>query len=212
MKFKGIIFDLDGVICSTDRHHYNAWKKISDENGLYFDEAMNNKLRGVSRAESLEIILRENKRTFSEEKKQQLLEKKNAFYIEELNFLNASAMKNDVPATLEKIKKGAKIAIGSSSKNTQFILNKLGIKNLFNAVCDGTMISKSKPDPEVFLLAAKSLKLKPCECLVVEDSIAGIDAAEAGGFKSAGIGDAAKYDKATYSIEKLSDLILIVQN
>ncbi len=209
MNFKGIIFDLDGVICSTDEFHYRAWKELCNMYGLHFDWVMNNKLRGVSRKDSLEIILKLNNASFSEKEKEVMLEKKNSIYVNALCNLNASNLSDGVIMTLDELKKTSRLAIGSSSKNTKFILSKLGIARFFDAVSDGTMIKKSKPDPEVFLLAAALLDLEPKDCLVVEDSVSGIDAAVAGGFPCAGIGDAYSYEKCTYAIKTIPEILTI---
>lgn len=212
MKYKGIIFDLDGVICFTDRYHYQAWKKTADEIGVYFDETINNRLRGVSRMDSLNIILERAERTYSDQEKRELAEKKNQRYIELLMQMSPADLTEEVKETLKKLrKKGYKLAIGSSSKNTKLILERLGLDNFFDSVSDGTNITRSKPDPEVFLKAAEYLKLKPEECLVVEDALAGIGAAVSGGFDSVGIGEASLHEKVTYPIRHFSQLLEIEQ-
>ena len=211
MKYKGIIFDLDGVLCFTDKYHYRAWKELADKLGIYFDEKINDRLRGVSRMESLNIILENSAEKFSEEKKRTFAEEKNAAYRKLLNGMTPSDIDKDVIETLDFLKKaGIKLARGSSSKNTPLILEKTKLSEYFDAVSDGNNILHSKPDPEVFLKAAKLLGLKPEDCLVVEDAETGIDAACAGGFDSAGIGFAATYDKTTFAIKKIRDLLQIV--
>lgn len=208
---KGIIFDLDGVICSTDQYHYQAWKTLADELEIYFDETINNRLRGVSRMESLEIILERAKKVYTEEEKQAFAEKKNNIYKELLKQMTTADLCEEVKNTLDELRgSGYKLAIGSSSKNTKQILKQIGLEGYFDVIADGTDIKNSKPDPEVFLLAAERLKFAPSECLVVEDAKAGIEAATRGGFKSAGIGEAAESDTVTYPIERLADLLLIV--
>lgn len=209
---KGVIFDLDGVLLFTDQYHYQAWKKMADDEGIYFDEEINNRLRGVSRMESLEIILEKSEKTYTQEEKEQLAEKKNNIYKELLKELTPNSIAADVRTTLDSLKQsGLKLAIGSSSKNTMMILEKTDLLKYFDEVSDGTKIKKSKPDPEVFLLAKDLLKLKTEDCLVIEDAKSGIDAATAGGFKSCGIGEASSYEKTTYPIEKLSDILKIVK-
>lgn len=205
---KGIIFDLDGVLVFTDKFHYQAWKKISDEEGIYFDEEINNSLRGVSRRDSLEIILQKAQKHYSEEEKQIMLDKKNNYYISLLDELSPSSVNEDTRNTLEFLKKSEiKLAVGSASKNTQEILEKTNLLKYFDAVIDGTKITKSKPDPEVFEKARIALDL-PCEeCLVVEDALAGIKAGNAALIKTVGINDATKSDECTYKITKISDLI-----
>lgn len=207
MKYKGIIFDLDGVICSTDRYHYQAWKEMADKKNIYFDEKINNRLRGVSRMESLEIILEKYDGSLSDKEKAALAEEKNKIYVELLKEMSRKDLSKEVENTLKELRsKGYLLAIGSSSKNAKFILERLGLTGYFDTVSDGTNITKSKPDPEVFLKAAENLQLSPPECLVVEDADAGIDAAVNGGFNSAGIGEAANYEKTTYPLKSFGDL------
>lgn len=212
MKCLGVIFDLDGVICFTDHFHYLAWKAIADEEGIYFDEKINNRLRGVSRMDSLNIILERANRKYKQEEKNELSVKKNEIYRKHLEKMSTNDVWPDTLETLKKLKeKNIKIAIGSSSKNTKLILEKIGLIDMFDAICDGNDITKSKPDPEVFLKAAEMLNLDPKDCLVVEDAFAGIDAAKAGDFCSAGIGDAKNYSKTDYPINKLSDILEIIR-
>lgn len=208
---KGIIFDLDGVICFTDRYHYKAWKKIADEEGIEFDEVINERLRGVSRAGSLEIILEKAAQSYTQGEKNVLMEKKNDAYKELLKNMSPGDVAAEVRDTLQALReKGLKLAIGSSSKNTGFILERIGLNGFFDAVSDGTNITRSKPDPEVFLKAADMIGLKPEECLVVEDAEAGIDAAVCGGFHNAGIGSAKKYIKTENPLSDFQDLLKLV--
>lgn len=208
---KAVIFDLDGVICSTDRYHYQAWKQLADELGVFFNEEINNRLKGVSRMESLDIILEKSNKKYSIEEKQKLATKKNDTYRNLLKNMDDHDVSSDVLKTLYFLKRNdIKVAIGSSSKNTMFILERIGLDNYFDAIADGTQISKSKPDPEVFLLAAKKLCLEPKDCIVVEDAKTGIDAANAGGFISVGINDAANYSETKYRIKKVSDVLNII--
>ena len=207
-KLKGIIFDLDGVICFTDIYHYQAWKKMADQEGIEFNETINNRLKGVSRAESLDIILEKASREYTQEEKNQLMEMKNNLYRELLSNMTPADLTEEVRLTLQQLKDaGLKLAIGSSSKNAKFILERIGLLDFFDKISDGTNIQRSKPDPQVFLMAAEMLHLKPEECLVVEDAEAGIDAACTGGFHSAGIGSAAVYDRAEYHLSAFSDLL-----
>ncbi len=208
---KGIIFDLDGVICFTDKFHYMAWKQMADNLGIYFDEEINKRLRGVSRMDSLEIILERADRTFSAEEKEALAAQKNETYRELLQQMSEADLSDEVRDTLQELRnRGYQLAIGSSSKNTRTILERIGLGDFFDAISDGTNITRSKPDPEVFLKAAEFIGLAPEDCLVVEDADAGIEAAAAGGFASAGLGDAAKNPKVTYPMEKFSDLLDIL--
>lgn len=208
---KAVIFDLDGVICFTDKLHYKAWKNIADEQGIYFDEKINDRLRGVSRMESLDIILEKADRTYSFDEKKEIAEKKNDIYVSLLDTMSEKDLDVNVKNVLDSLRsRGTLLAIGSSSKNTKKILEKLGLKDFFDAVSDGTNITKSKPDPEVFLKAAEMLGIKPVEAVVVEDALSGIDAALAGGFECVGIGEAATHPKVTYSLKDLADLPEIV--
>lgn len=208
---RAIIFDLDGVIVFTDQFHYHAWKKMADDMGIYFDEAINNRLRGVSRAESLEIILeRYEGEPLSQAMKAELMESKNNTYKELLSTMTPADVKDEVRETLAELRsRGYKLAIGSSSKNAKFILQQVGLTDAFDAVSDGTNISRSKPDPEVFLKAAQFLGAKPGKCWVVEDAYAGIDAAKDAGMKAIGIGDASGYEKADERIASFSELLSI---
>ena len=211
-KYRGIIFDLDGVICCTDQYHERAWREMAEEFGIYFDPAVSNRLRGVSREESLEIILEHAGKVFSPEEKKKMAEKKNAIYIKLLDRMSPGDLEEDVRSTLEQLRnRGCLLAIGSSSKNTRKILDKIGLGNYFDAVCDGNEITQSKPDPEVFLKAAGKIGLAVSECLVVEDACAGISAASAGGFDSAGLGDAAKDKNVTWALNTFGDLKNIVK-
>ncbi len=212
MKYQGIIFDLDGVICFTDHYHYLAWKAIADEEHIYFDETINNRLRGVSRMDSLDIILERATRTYSLEEKAALATKKNEIYKQYLLTMSPKDMDPNTLNTLLELKKmGVKIAIGSSSKNTRLILKQLGITKLFDAISDGNNISKSKPDPEVFLKAAEMLKMEPKNLLVMEDALAGIEAAYRGGFHSIGIGEATTHPHVNYPVEKFPDILEIIK-
>lgn len=211
MEYFGIIFDLDGVICFTDELHYLAWKKIADAQGIPFDRTVNNRLRGVSRMASLEIILEKASRPYTQEDKLALAEEKNAYYRELLADMSPSDVSDEVRETLQALRsKGVKLAIGSSSKNTRFILGQIGLESFFDAISDGNNITHSKPDPEVFLKAAEYLELPPKSCLVVEDAEAGIDAACAGGFDSAGLGEASRYARTTYPMQSFRELLNIL--
>ena len=208
---KAFIFDLDGVIVFTDKFHYQAWKKMADGMGIYFDETINNRLRGVSRMDSLEIILeRYEGEPLSRSEKEALAEEKNASYRELLATMTPADVTEQVRAALKELRnRGYKLAIGSSSKNARFILEKVELLDAFDAISDGNNITNSKPDPEVFLKAAEYLGEKPEECIVVEDAYAGVDAAKAGGMRAAAIGDAASYEKADYKLDVFEDLLKI---
>ncbi len=208
---KAVIFDLDGVIVSTDEFHYLAWKQLADKEGIAFDKVINNQLRGVSRSESLEIILKRAIKAYSEDEKKTIQELKNKIY---LDFLENLSPKDLLPNSLEIIEylkdKGIKVAIGSSSRNTKKILEQLNIINIFDAIADGNDITKSKPNPEVFLVASQKLGILPDECAVVEDAMSGIEAANAAGMLAIAINDATKSKYADYKIYNLEDIKKII--
>ena len=211
MKYKGIIFDLDGVICSTDEYHYQAWKALADKLGIPFDRERNNRLRGVSRMASLDILLGDRSSAYTECAKQEMAEEKNNLYREMLGRMSPLDLEREVRKTLFIIRKsGIRMAIGSSSKNTPYILDRIGLEEFFDAVSDGNIIARSKPDPEVFLKAAEMLGLQPADCLVVEDAHSGVEAAVKGGFDCAAIGDAKADTRATYHLSGFADLQQIV--
>ena len=204
---KTVIFDLDGVIVSTDDCHYEAWKKMADEEGIYFDKTINNRLRGVSRMESLEIVLERAIKEYSEEEKLQLAERKNGYYKEFITKLTPNDILPGAKENLEELRKnGIKIAIGSSSKNTPVILKQIGLDNYFDAVSDGNNIINSKPDPEVFLKAADMLDIPYSECMIVEDADAGIEAGKRAGMKTLSVHGAKGAD---VEIDDLSEKSLI---
>lgn len=206
-----IIFDLDGVICSTDRYHYLAWKALADRLGIPFDEQKNRLLRGVSRMESLEIILGEHSGDYSEEQKIALADEKNEIYKNFLATMTPSDLSKEVRMTLHTLRqRGYLLAIGSSSKNTQQILRQLGLGDFFDAVADGTQITHSKPDPEVFLLAASMLGVRPENAVVIEDAQSGVRAAKAGRFRAIGIRTEGNDPDSDITIKKLDNLVEIL--
>ena len=207
MKYQAILFDLDGVLCTTDRFHYEAWKQTAQEVRAPFDEQINQRLRGVSRMESLEIILEGSPLTLSGEEKLRLAEVKNDRYRALPSQLTPADMGEGVRDTLKRLRAaGLRLAVGSSSKNAGFILRQLQAEELFDAVCDGTQITHSKPDPEVFLKAAEQVETPPARCLVVEDASAGLEAARAGGMDCAILGDAEMPFAPTYHLDRLEEL------
>ena len=209
---KALIFDLDGVLVFTDKFHYQAWKKTADKLGIYFDETFNNRLRGISRAESLEIILERYNGKLSAEEKSALMEEKNNTYKKLLEKMSSADVADEVRLTLNILRqRGYKLAVGSSSKNTKLILEKVKLCDMFDAVSDGNNITRSKPDPEVFLKAASFLGAAPRDCAVVEDAVAGIDAAKAADMTAIGIGDAASYEKTDYSICSFTEILDIIK-
>ena len=208
MKIKAVIFDLDGVIVSTDECHYRGWKKMADEEGIYFDREINQRLRGVSRMESLEIILERAEKQYSDEEKNEMATRKNGYYVEKIKSLDGSAVLCGALEFVNKAKEsGLKVAIGSSSKNTSAILKQTGCSEIFDAVADGNDIQRSKPAPDVFLVAAEKLGVEPEYCMVVEDAEAGVEAALAAGMDVLAVGFASSSPKATYTAKSLAEIV-----
>lgn len=185
MKLEGIIFDLDGVLCRTDRYHLAAWQTLAGRLDIAMPPDAAERTRGVGRMESLDIVLGERSGDFTREQKLALAEEKNALYREYLAHLTPADAEPQARKTLTELRRrGAKLAVASSSRNAPLIIERLGLIALFDALIDGGMISRSKPDPEVFLKAAAALALPPACCAVVEDAQSGIEAARRGGFRA----------------------------
>ena len=213
MKFQAVIFDLDGVICFTDEYHYRAWKAMADGMGIPFDRTINNRLRGVSRMASLEIVLEKYQGpALTPADKERLAQQKNDIYRESLKEMSTADLSDEVKETLDALRTmGLKLAIGSSSKNTPFILGQIGLKDYFDAVSDGNNITRSKPDPEVFVKAAEMLGIAPEACLVVEDAVSGAEAGHAGGMKVACLGDASEKGAGDWNMKSIRELTEIVK-
>lgn len=210
MEIEAVLFDLDGVIVTTDGCHYEAWKRMADEEGIYFDRTINERLRGVSREKSLEIILERAEKTYTAAQKAVMAERKNAYYKERIAKLTPDDVLAGAKENLERLRAaGVKTAIGSSSKNAPVILERIGLVGAFDAVSDGNGLSRSKPDPEVFLRAAEKLSVSPARCLVVEDADAGIAAGKAGGMKTLAVGSATGGDFYAPSLAAVDVLKLI---
>lgn len=206
---KCVIFDLDGVIVSTDKLHYEAWKTMAKRELIPFDENVNNLLRGVSRMESLDIILRKSRKKYSDNEKSELAEFKNNVYRNLLSSLSPSDILPGINKLLSDLREiGFKIVIGSSSKNAKTILEKIGLLYSFDAISDGTNITKSKPNPEVFIKAAQMVGLKNEECAVVEDAHSGILAAKACNMLAFAVGDARSCSKRDYYLEDLIEVLI----
>jgi beta-phosphoglucomutase len=202
-----VIFDLDGVIVSTDRYHFQAWKRLADSLGIPFGRELNDRLRGVSRMESLEIILEKSAKRYSLEEKHEMAERKNACYQELLRGLSPADILPGVINAIKALKdRQVKIAIGSSSKNARAILRAVGLEDQFDAIVDGNDIPRSKPDPAVFTMAAGQLGIAPGECLVVEDADAGVEAGLAAGMRVLAVGAAVGHPRAARGAENLSCL------
>lgn len=206
--YKGIIFDLDGVICHTDAYHYRAWKSLADSLGIYFDEKINNRLRGVSRMESLDIILEKADKSYSQDEKEVFANEKNKLYKCLLEEMSEKDLDIKVKSSLDALKiKGYKLAIGSSSKNAKLILKKLGLEDFFDVIVDGNDIKYSKPNKEVFEKAGIKLGLEASDCLVVEDAVSGVEAAKNAKMAVAGIGAAAELENLDYVLTSFDNLL-----
>ena len=203
----GFIFDLDGVIVDTAKYHYLAWKKLADELEIGFTEEQNEQFKGVSRKRCLEILLEIGELTVSKEQFNAWLEEKNIDYLKYIEKMDASEILPDVPKVLTYLKQqNVPMALGSASKNAVPILKKVGLISYFNTIVDGTHVTKAKPDPEVFLIAAKDLGLKPEDCIVFEDALAGIEAANTAGMISIGIGDKNTLTQARYNFNDFTEI------
>lgn len=205
---RGAIFDLDGVLVDTAKYHYLAWKRLARELGFDFTEKDNERLKGVSRMRSLELLLETAGHTMTEGEKTKAAAKKNNWYVEYLSSLDESALLPGSRELLELLRgEGIKTALGSASKNAPLILDRLGIAKFFDAVIDGNTVNRAKPDPEVFLKGAEGLRLAPGDCVVFEDSLAGIEAARAGGMRVIALGNADLLPGADRYIASLKDML-----
>ncbi|MCY6369742.1 beta-phosphoglucomutase [Clostridium ganghwense] len=188
-NIKACIFDLDGVIVDTAKYHYLAWKRLANELGFDFDENDNERLKGVSRMDSLEILLEIGNKNFNDETKKELAVKKNSWYVEYISKMTEDEILPGVKEFLTLLRNcGIKISLGSVSKNSMRILNSINLTSYFDAIIDGTKITNAKPDPEVFLKGAKELDVDPKNCVVFEDAAAGIEAAINAGMYCIGVG------------------------
>ena len=201
------IFDLDGVIVDTAKYHYIAWKALANELGFDFTEQDNERLKGVSRMTSLNILLEIGGISLSEAEKERLAHQKNENYKTYILKMEPDEILPGAKAFLEDLKsRGFKIALGSASKNAMTILNRLELTHLFDAIIDGTKVSEAKPDPEVFLKGAQELGTSPSDCVVFEDAEAGVEAALAGGMKCVGIGSPEQLGKAHLIVDGLHQM------
>ena len=209
MMVKALIFDLDGVIVTTEHNHFIAWKRTAESLGIPFEEEHNELLKGVSRVDSLKKILELGSKTISTEEFDALLISKNDFYVDSIQDLNQSDLLPGVLSLLQEARsKGIKLGIGSSSKNANFILKLLKIDHFFDVVIDGNGVEHPKPHPEVFLNGAKALSLAPAECIVFEDAASGITAAKAGGFIAIAVGNPHIADMADTYFNDLTEFSL----
>lgn len=207
MNKKGFIFDLDGVIVDTAKYHYLAWKELANSLGIDFSEKENEQLKGVSRVRSLEKILSWGNKTLPQDEFTRLMASKNEEYLSYINKMDESELLPDVKKTLSFLKMANQgIALGSASKNARYIIEKVNVKDMFDAVVDGTDVSKAKPDPEVFLIAAKLIGRAPEDCIVFEDSVAGVKAANRANMVSIGIGSAEVLSEADYIFNDFTEI------
>ena len=210
MRRKGLLFDLDGVLVDTARYHFKAWKRLAETFEVDFNEERNEKLKGVSRVESLRKILEWGGKTLSDAEFQKAMDLKNTWYLEYIDRMAPDEVLPGAERFLKEARQdGYKIALGSASKNAPRILEKVGLTPLFDAIIDGNRTSRSKPDPEVFLLGAEDLLLQPSQCVVFEDAEAGVEAAKAGGMYAVGVGSAEVLHKADKVIPGFEDLHLV---
>ena len=211
MGLRGIIFDLDGVIVSTDEQHYLGWQALADRLGIPFSREVNSRFRGVSRMACMNILEELGGKHYTDGEKIAYADWKNEYYRELLAQMSPADLSQEVRSTLDALRaRGLKLAVGSSSKNAKFILQRIGLSDYFDAVSDGTNISRSKPDPEVFMKAAEYLGLTPSDCLVVEDAVSGVEAAHAGGMKAATVGDAAGRGCGDFILSRFADLLAYI--
>ena len=207
---KAVIFDLDGVIVSTDECHFTAWKQLADEEGIYFDKQINNRLRGVSRMASLDIILEKSKKIYTDAEKADMAERKNNYYRNFIKKLTPNDILPGVMNNLDELKHmGIKIAIGSSSKNTPVILKQIELENYFDAISDGNNITHSKPDPEVFLKAAEMMCIEPGSCMIVEDADSGVEAGKRAGMTTLSVNGAkgADFETENLATKRVSEFL-----
>ena len=204
---KGFIFDLDGVLTDTAEYHYRGWKRLADELGIPFTREDNEALRGIPRLASLRLILKG--REYPEDEIQEMMERKNGYYLE---FIKDIAPRDVLPGARELLEEiraaGLRSALGSASKNAREVVERLGIAELLDAISDGNSVEFQKPAPDLFLHAAAQLGLSPSECIVVEDAAAGIEAAQAGGFRSVGLGPRERVGEADVVFPSLATIRL----
>ncbi len=206
---KACIFDLDGVIVDTAKYHYLAWRRLANELGFDFSENDNERLKGVSRMDSLNILLEIGGVELDEVRKQELAKKKNEWYVELIADMDKTEILPGTTQFLTELQKtGIKIALGSASKNAKTILRRIGLIEMFDTIVDGTDISKAKPDPEVFLLGAKALNVDPNECVVFEDAVSGVEAALSAGMRVVGVGSKETLFKANDVVNSLAEMTL----
>ena len=209
MTTKACLFDLDGVIVDTAVYHFQAWRRLANELGFDFTEHQNEQLKGISRMESLDLILKWGNVTLSEEEKIEWATRKNAWYLELVQQMTPHEVLKGVPEFLKSLRANSiKIALGSASKNSRLILEKIKMIEFFDVIIDGNNLTKGKPDPQVFLLGAEAIGCKPADCVVFEDALAGVQAGKAGGMKVIGVGDAEILHEADFVIKGFEEMTI----
>lgn len=207
-NLKAALFDLDGVIVDTAKYHYRAWKKLANSLGIEFTESDNEKLKGVNRVQSMDLILKMGNKELSDDVKNELMDKKNSWYVDYISKMTSDEI---LPGAVEYIKelkkRSVKIGLGSASKNAQSILKSLSIIDLFDVIIDGTKVEKSKPDPEVFISGCNQLNVDNKDCVVYEDSLSGIEAGKRAGMYVVGIGSKDNLPDADIVVSGLHELI-----
>ena len=209
MHTAACIFDLDGVIVDTARYHFLAWKRLTDQLGIHFTEEDNERLKGVSRMASLEIILGIGNRKVNERQKQEYATLKNSWYIDYICKMTPDEVLPGCLTFIEELRNAnVRVAIGSASKNTPMILERVGIRDLFDAIADGNIVREAKPNPEVFIKAAEMVGIKPGKCVVFEDAVAGVQAALNAGMMCIGVGSPKILRKAHFVVPGLNEMNL----
>lgn len=200
-ELQACLFDLDGVIVDTAKYHFTAWQRLSEELGVAFNHEDNEQLKGVSRVDSLEYILRKGDLELDNDTKVRLMDRKNAWYLEQVEGMTPDELFPGIVDFIDELRsQGKGVALGSSSRNAPLILNRCAIADRFDAVIDGNSITFSKPDPEVFLKGAQALGVNPAHIVVFEDAISGVEAAIAGGFRVVGVGDEEGLSRADFTL------------
>jgi len=206
---KACLFDLDGVIVDTAVYHFQAWRRLANELGFDFTEHQNEQLKGISRMESLELILKWGNVTLTEEEKVEWATRKNAWYLDLVKQMTPDEVLKGVPEFLTSLRANhIKIALGSASKNSKLILERINMLDYFDVIIDGNNITKGKPDPQVFLMGAEATHCKPEECVVFEDALAGVQAGKAGGMKVIGVGSADILNEADFVIAGFEEMTI----
>lgn len=206
-KIKACLFDLDGVIVDTAVYHFQAWRRLANELGFDFTEHQNEQLKGISRMESLELILGWGNVSLTQDEKNDWATQKNAWYLDLVKLMTPNEVLEGVPEFLDELKaNNIKIALGSASKNSKLILERINMLHYFDAIIDGNNITKGKPDPQVFQLGAEATNCKPEECVVFEDALSGVQAGKAGGMKVIGVGSEEILKEADFVISSFKEM------